>query len=179
VPWFLSRSCLQRSRRRPDNAKLGGMERSYAAENARELERLKALVSALSDQGLGSMVNEYWTVAGVLGHMAFWDGCAMFLARKLQRDGALTPSDTETEDVDWINDSTRPLIHAIPPRQAAEVSLRIAKETDELVASLSPELVAKIDANSPLNLVRADHRGEHLDEIEAALAARDATRRPT
>jgi hypothetical protein len=57
--------------------------------------------------------------------------------------------------------------------------LRIAEETDELVASLSPELVAKIDANSPLNLVRAEHRGEHLDEIEAALAGRDAARRPT
>jgi hypothetical protein len=155
------------------------MERSYAADNARELERLKALVSRLSDQELGSMVNEYWTVAGVLGHMAFWDGCALFLAGKLQRDGALKPSDAEPEDVDWINDSTRPLIHAILPRQAAEVAVRIAEETDELIASLSPELVAKIDDNSPLNLVRADHRGEHLDEIEAALACRDTTRRPT
>jgi hypothetical protein len=63
--------------------------------------------------------------------------------------------------------------------QAAEVALRIAEETDELVASLSPELVAKVDANSPLNPVRAHHRGERLDEIEATLAARDATRRPT
>jgi hypothetical protein len=155
------------------------MERSDIADNARELARLRALVARLSDQELGSMVNDYWTVAGVLGHMAFWDGCALFLAGKLQRDGALAPSDSEPEDVDWINDSTRPLIHAIPPRQAAEVALRIAEETDELVASLSPELVAKIDANSPLNPVRAHHRGEHLDEIEAALAGRDAARRQT
>ena len=170
---------LDGRRVRADNAKLGGMERSYTVDNARELERLRALVSKLSDQDLGSMVNEYWTVAGVLGHIAFWDGRALFLAGRLQRDGAFTQSDTEPENVDWINDSTRPLIHAIPPRRAAEVSLRIAEETDELVASLSPELVAKIDANSPLNPVRADHRGEHLDEIEAALAGRDATRRPT
>ena len=81
--------------------------------------------------------------------------------------------------MDWINDSTRPLIHAIPPRQAAEAALRIAEETDELIASLSPELVAKLDADSPLNPARAGHRGEHLDEIEAALAGRDAKRRPT
>src|ERR1700675_2197027 len=155
------------------------MERSYAVDNARELERLRALVSKLSDEDLGSMVNEYWTVAGVLGHVAFWDGCALFLAGKLQLEGALTPSDTEPENVDWINDSTRPLIHAIPPRQAAKVALRIAEETDELGASLCLELVAKIDATSPLNPVRADHRGEHLDEIEAALAGRDAARRPT
>ena len=151
------------------------MESSYAMDNARELERLRALISKLSDQDLGSMVNEDWTVAGVLGHMAFWDGCALFLAGKLQRDGAFTPSDTESASVDWINDSTRPLIHAIPPRQAAEVALRIAEETDQLIASLSPELVANLDANSPLNPVRAHHRGEHLDEIEAALAGRNAT----
>ena len=155
------------------------MERSYAADNARELERLRALVSRLSDQDLGSMVNEHWTVAGVLGHLAFWDGRALFLAGKLQRDRALTQSDSEPENVDWINDSTRPLIHAIHPRQAAEVAVRIATETDELVASLSPELIAMIGADSPLSLVRADHRGEHLDEIEAALAGRDPTRRPT
>jgi hypothetical protein len=109
------------------------MERSYTAENARELERLRALVSKLSDHDLGSMVNEHWTVAGVLCHLAFWDGRALFFAGKLQRDGALTP-ETEPENVDWINDSTRPLIHAIAPRQAAEVALRIAEETDELMA---------------------------------------------
>jgi hypothetical protein len=152
------------------------MERSYIADNARELERMRALISKLSDQDLGSMVNEHWTVAGVLCHVAFWDGCAMFFAGKLQREGALTPE--ELESVDWINDSTRPLIHAIAPRQAAEVALRIAEETDQLVASLSPELVATLDEDSPLNLVRAEHRGEHLDEIEAALAGRDATIRP-
>ena len=107
------------------------MERSYAADNARELERLRALVSKLSDQDLGSMVNEYWTVAGVLGHMAFWDGRALFLAGKLQRDEAFTPSDAEAENVDWINDSTRPLIHAIPPRQAAEVAFDAPEDGEE------------------------------------------------
>jgi hypothetical protein len=155
------------------------MERSYTADNARELARLRALVSRLNDRELGSMVNEYWTVAGVLGHMAFWDGRALFFAGKLQRGEPFTPADSEPEDVDWINDSTRPLIHAITPRQAAKVALRIAEETDELIASLSPEIVAKLDDNSPLNPVRAHHRGEHLDEIEAALDGRDATRRPT
>jgi hypothetical protein len=48
----------------------------------------------------------------------------------------------------------------------------VADETDRAVASLSPELVATIDDNTPLNPLRADHRGEHLDEIEAALSAR-------
>ena len=137
------------------------------AKNERELVRMRALVSRLSDGQLGAMVNEYWSVAGVLGHIAFWDGCALYLARKLQRRETLTAS--ESEDVDWINDSSRPLIHAIAPRTLAELAVRIAEETDELVASLPDELLAGLDDTSPLNPVRAHHRGEHLDEIEAAI----------
>jgi hypothetical protein len=148
------------------------VDRSFVAANARELERMRALVSRLSDRQLGEMVNEYWSVAGVLGHMAFWDGRALYLARKLQRGEPLQASENEPEDVDWINDSSRPLIHAIAPRAVAELAVSIAEETDELVASLRNELLAALDETSPLNPVRANHRGEHLDEIEAAIRPR-------
>jgi len=133
---------------------------------------MRAIVAKLDDRGLNRLVNESWTVAGVLGHIAFWDGRALFLAQKLSRGEPFSSSDQEPEDVDWINDASRPLIHAIPARQAADLALRLAEETDQLVASLPPELLAKTwpsDAHSPLNASRADHRGEHLDEIEAAL----------
>jgi hypothetical protein len=144
------------------------VDRSFVAANARELARLKALVARLSNKQLAAMVNEYWSVAGILGHIAFWDGRALFLAGKLQRGEPFTASDDEPEDVDWINDSSRPLIHAIPPRALAELAVSIAEETDQLVASLSDELVAGLGETSPLNPVRAHHRGEHLDEIEAS-----------
>lgn len=142
------------------------------AANARELERMRALVSRLSDRQLGEMVNEHWSVAGVLGHIAFWDGSALYLAGKLQRGEPFRASENENEDVDWINDSSRPLIHAIAPRALAELAVSIAVETDELVASLSDELLAGLYETSPLNPVRADHRGEHLDEIEVAIRPR-------
>ena len=148
------------------------VDRSFVAANARELARMRALVSRLSDRQLGAMVNEYWSVAGVLGHIAFWDGRALFLAGKLQRGEPFTASDNEPEEVDWINDSSRPLIHAIAPRALAELAVGIAEETDELVASLPDELLAGVDETSPLNPVRANHRGEHLDEIEAAIRSR-------
>lgn len=147
----------------------GGMDRSFVEENSGELKRLKAIVSRLTDDQLSTMVNEYWSVAGVLGHMAFWDGRALFLAGKLVRGEPFTVSDDEPENVDWINDSTRPLIHAVPPRAMAELAVAIAEETDQLVASMSPEIVSKLDERSPLNPVRAHHRREHLDEIETAL----------
>ena len=133
---------------------------------------MRALVLRLSDRQLRAMVNEYWSVAGVLGHIAFWDGRALYFAGKLQRREPLTASENEPEDVDWINDSSRPLIHAIAPRALAELAVTIAEETDEFVASLPDELLAGLDETSPLNPVRADHRGEHLDEIEAAIRPR-------
>jgi hypothetical protein len=148
------------------------VDRSFVAANARELERMRALVSRLSDRQLGEMVNEYWSVAGVLGHIAFWDGRALYLVGKLQRGEPFRASENEPEDVDWINDSSRRLIHAIAPRALAELAVSIAVETDELVASLSDELLAGLYETSPLNPVRADHRGEHLDEIEAAIRPR-------
>jgi hypothetical protein len=147
------------------------VDRSFVAANGRELARMRALVSRLSDPQLGAMVNEYWSVAGVLGHIAFWDGRALYFAGKLQRGEPVTRSENE-EDVDWINDSSRPLIHAIAPRALAELAVSIAEETDELLASLPDELLAGLDETSPLNPVRASHRGDHLDEIEAAIRPR-------
>ena len=144
----------------------------FVNRNRIELERLRALVTRLSDAQLGAPVNESWTVAGVLAHTAFWDGRARFLAGKLSRREPFTPSDDEPEDVDWINDAMRPLLHAIPHRQAARLALAIAEATDARMAELPPDLVARtwpMDETSPLNPRRSLHRGEHLDEIEAAL----------
>jgi hypothetical protein len=144
-------------------------DRSYVERNTRELERMRALVARLSDDDLEQAVNEHWTVAAVLGHMAFWDGRQNALAGKLERGVPFTSSDDEPEDVDWINDAARPLIHAIAPREAGDLALRIAEETDARVAALPPERMWPQDPESPLNPLRASHRGEHLDEIEAAL----------
>jgi hypothetical protein len=117
-------------------------------------------------------VNGHWTVAGVMGHLAFWDARALALADKVERSVPFSPSDAEPDDVDWINDATRPLIQAIPPRQAAELAIRLAEETDRRVASLDSARFWPNDPTSPLNPLRAGHRGEHLDEIEAALRTR-------
>ena len=145
------------------------VDRSYVDRNTTERDRMRALVERLSDDQLRSFVNEYWTVAGVLGHIAFWDGRALALAGKVERGEPFSPSDDEPEDVDWINDASRPLIHAIEPREAATLALAIAEETDRRVADIPPERMRPVDPDSPLNPARADHRGEHLDDIERAL----------
>jgi hypothetical protein len=158
-------------------------DRSYVDENTRERERLRSLVERLDEDELRAPVNEHWTVAAVLGHIAFWDARVLALSDKAERGVPFSPSDAEPEDVDWINDASRPLIHAIPPLEVAQLALRIAEETDARVATLPPDRLWPSDPDSPLYAVRASHRGEHLDEVEAALRVRpgptggDAARR--
>jgi hypothetical protein len=146
-------------------------DRPYVAANTRQRERLRALVERLDDDALKTPVNEYWTVAGVLGHIAYWDIRVLVLAEKIGRGEPWTPGDAEPEG-DWLNDSTRPLIHAIAPREAAQLALRTAEETDALVAKLPFDRMWPGDPDSPINAARSEHRGEHLDEIEAALRDR-------
>jgi hypothetical protein len=146
-------------------------DRSYVDANTKQRERLRALVNRLDDNALTAPVNEYWTVAGVLGHIAYWDIRVLILAEKIHRDEPWVPGDAEPEG-DWLNDSTRPLIHAIAPREAAQLALRIAEQTDALVATLPLDRMYPRDPNSPIFAGRGEHRGEHLDEIEAALRAR-------
>ncbi|MDP9280803.1 MAG: DinB family protein [Chloroflexota bacterium] len=132
---------------------------------------MRALVERLDDDALAIPVNEYWTVAGVLGHIAYWDIRVLVLAEKIDRGEPWAPGDAEPEG-DWLNDTTRPLIQAIAPREAAQLALRIAEQTDARVAELPLDRLFPRDPGSPIYAVRADHRREHLDEIEAALGAR-------
>ena len=144
-------------------------DRSYIDENTRERERLRALVERLDEDELRSPVNPHWTVAGVFGHIAFWDARVLALADKLERGTPFSPSDAEPEDVDWINDASRELIHAIPPLEVARLALRTAEETDARVATLPVDRLWPNDPESPLYALRASHRGEHLDDVEEAL----------
>lgn len=145
---------------------------SYVERNHRERERLRALVGRLGDDDLTRTVDGSWTIAAVLGHVAFWDARQLYLVRKLERGAAFEPGEAEPEPPDWINDSTRRLIEALTPRAAADLALRLAEEIDAKIAALPPELSARTwpaDPKSLVNPLRAAHRGEHLDEIEAAL----------
>src|SRR6476646_8134025 len=104
-------------------------DRSYVDANTRERERMRALVDDLNDDALIAPVNEYWTVAGVLGHIAYWDIRVLVLAEKIGRGEPWAPDDAEPEG-DWLNDSICSLMHARPPREAAELALRVAEQTD-------------------------------------------------
>lgn len=142
---------------------------AYLERNTHERERLRDLVARLTDDDLRRLVTDSWTVADMLGHIAFWDAWALSLAEKLEVAVPFEPADDGPEDVNPINAAARALVGALPPRQVAELALRLAEETDRRVATLDPQRLWPEDPACPLNPLRASHRAEHLDQIEAAL----------
>lgn len=146
------------------------VDRSYVAENDKERERLRVLVRRLGDQDLARPVGAGWTVAGVLAHVAFWDQRIVVLLDEWERRGASwTPPPEDAREVDWINDAAKPLCLALPPRGAAELALSVAETADRRVAAASDAIVEANARAGALNLWRAEHRREHLDEIERML----------
>ena len=81
-------------------------------DNASENAHLRKLVDQLSDADLRLPMQAGWTVAAVLGHMAFWDQRAITLIAKWQKEG-VGPSAVDT---DVVNEATRP---PVPGHRAA------------------------------------------------------------
>ena len=147
------------------------VDRSYVGENDAQRERLRALVRRLTDQELGRPMSAGWTIAGVLGHLAFWDQRVLVLLERWERAGpSAVPPVLDHAAVDWINDAAKPLLLALLPRRAADLAVSIAEAVDRKVKALPDEFVVRnVAAGTPVNLLRAEHRREHLDEIERTL----------
>jgi len=149
-------------------------DRSFVDANRESLERLRAMVDGLSDDALRSPANEYWSVAGVLAHMAWWDARIVVFAAKARGREPWLSSDEEP-DGDWFNDMTRLVIEGLAPhapRAAAHLAVRLAERADAVVADLPRDRMSPLDESSPIYELRADHRNEHLDELGAVLGQR-------
>jgi uncharacterized damage-inducible protein DinB len=152
-------------------------DRTYIALNDAARSRLRALVARLSDADLARPMPTGWTVASVLAHLAFWDQRILALLDRWEQSPSTVPRAINEADVDWVNDATKPLLLAMPPRRAAELTVATAEAVDARVAALPDSLLARNEAaGGPLLMTRAVHRGEHLDEIEHVLGGSTAAR---
>jgi mycothiol maleylpyruvate isomerase-like protein len=138
--------------------------------DAPSLARLEALVRSLNDADLARPLDDGWTIAGILGHLALWDRRAAYLVQ-LWQSGQRRPSAADAiGDVHSVNEAAKPQWLALAPRAAAEEVLAAARAADGALDNASPELIQQIvAAGPPISLARSDHRNEHLDEIEQAL----------
>jgi hypothetical protein len=142
-----------------------GLDRSFIELNRASTGRIRALVKRLTDEEMLHPVGAHWTVAIALAHLAFWDRRTMYVLDMTERDGKLFIPEIDI----FVNDLSLPLWAAIPPRAAARLALENAEGVDKRLEDFPPVLLEEIYTYNKRWVVRALHRGEHLDEVDAAL----------
>ena len=141
------------------------IDKSFAALNRASTDRLRNLAARLTDADLRHPVGVDWTVAVALAHLAFWDRRVSLILDRSQRDGKLF-----TPEIDVVaNDTLLPFLAAMPGREAARLALESAEALDHYLEAFQPALLEALYSVNQGWVVRALHRGEHLDDIEAAL----------
>lgn len=141
------------------------LDRSFVERNRASTNRIREMVARLSDEEMQHPVGEHWTVAIVMAHLAFWDRRVLYVLDKTERDGKLFIPEIGI----FVNDLSLPLWAAIPPREAARIAIGTAETLDKRLETFPSALLEEIHAYNVRWVERARHRGEHLDEADAAL----------
>jgi hypothetical protein len=141
------------------------LDRSYIQQNRASTDRIRALAAGLSDEDMQHRVGEHWTVAIALAHLAFWDRRVMYVLDMTEHDGKVFIPEIDI----FVNDLSLPLWAAIPPRAATRIAIETAEALDKRLEVYPPALLEEIYNTNQRWVVRALHRNEHLDEVDAAL----------
>jgi hypothetical protein len=143
------------------------LNRSFIERNRSSTNRIRALAARLSDEEMLHPVGEHWTVAIALAHLAFWDRRVMYVLDKTGQDGKLFIPEIDI----FVNDLSLPLWAAIPPRQAARICIETAEMLDKRLEEFPQTWIDEIYTYNKRWIERSLHRGEHLDEVDAALGS--------
>ena len=128
---------------------------------------MEALASRLSDADLAADLGGGWTAAVALGHLAFWD---RRIAYVLTRWGDGGEPHVELDD-DVVNNALEEMLKAVKPREAARLCIESAKAANAAIAATPDHIAAELIAEGHSYLLsRHNHRTEHIEQIERALA---------
>lgn len=141
------------------------LDPTYNEQNRASTERIRALITRLSDEEMQTKVGEHWTVAIALAHLAWWDRRVMYVLDMTEKDNKLFIPEIDI----FVNDLSLPLWAVIPPRDAARICIETSETLDKRLEAYSRELLEEIYNYNKRLVVRALHRNEHLNEVDAAL----------
>ena len=141
------------------------LDPSYKELNRASTERIKNLAASLTDEEMQTRVGKHWTVSIALAHLAWWDRRVMYVLDMTAKDGKLFIPEIDV----FVNDLSLPLWAAIPPREAARIAIETAEYLDQQLEGYPPLLLEEIYNYNKRWVIRALHRNEHLDEVDAAL----------
>ena len=141
------------------------LDKSFIELTRASTERIRKLATSLSNEQMQTKVGEHWTVSIALAHLAFWDRRVMYVLDMTEKDGKLLIPEIDI----FVNDLSLPLWAAIPAREAARIAIETSVTLDARLEGYSPKLLEEIYKYNKRWVVRALHRNEHLDDVDAAL----------
>jgi hypothetical protein len=141
------------------------IDRAFVELNRASTKRIRALAARLSDAEMRHPVGEHWTVAITFAHLAFWDRRVLDVLDRTEGAGKLMAPEVDIA----VNDLSLPLWAALPPREAARLAVEAAEAVDHRLEHFPAVLLDEVYGRYRRWVVRALHRNEHLDEVEAAL----------
>jgi hypothetical protein len=141
--------------------------KDHNARNRAARERLDALIARVGERDVA--LDDGWTAAALLAHLAFWDRLATARLQRHLREGEppiLAPDGV----TDLTNAAGMRQWKETPPRAAGAQAREAAAEIDRLIETLPTEKLDGLKAlDRPFLIDRSQHRKEHLDQIERAL----------
>jgi hypothetical protein len=142
--------------------------KDHNARNRAARERLDGVISRLGARDVP--VDDDWNAAALLAHLAFWDRLAAARLERHLREGE--PPVFATDAVtDLTNAAGMRQWKETPPRVAGTQAREAAAEIDRLIETLPSDKLEGLKALGRSFLIdRSNHRKEHLDQIERALA---------
>jgi hypothetical protein len=145
------------------------VDRTYVERNDATRERLQALARSLDETTLQRQLNDDWTIAATLAHIAFWEQACLVRWQAAEAGGSLDDMPDAVAEV--INQASSPAWRALPGQTAVALLIRATDEVDAAIAALPDDLVRRAQAEgNDYMLDRSGHRNEHAEEIERVLA---------
>lgn len=142
------------------------IDNSIIEANDEVTARLEALANRLSDADLTRDLGGGWHVSVAFAHLAFWDRRVEYVLTRWKDEGI---PHVELDD-DVINSALEYQLVALEPRTAVRLCIEAAKAANAAIAA-TPDHIARqlIDEDHAYLLNRSGHRGEHIEQVEAAL----------
>lgn len=165
-------------------------DRSFVQRNAASRRRLAAIVGRLTSEELVRPTEPSeegsWTLAQVLGHLAFWDlsvEARLLMSKEAAEGGGVLEFASIPDEVtEGINRPLAALLGAWTDRigiDAGVQAVAAAESLDSLLLEVVDRLPAALTTPTARLANRWIHREPHLAAIEAALAGSPAAGRPT
>ena len=154
-------------------------DHSFQRHNDESREHLVRLVETLTPGQLEIDLGEGWTVASALGHMGFWDRwqAARWTEMLAGTWTAETGSILAAEEL--ANEALHPYWAGVSDAMIPGLAIEAATNLDALIARAPDALVDQLEGTSVAFLLhRHNHRNDHLDQIERALAVRRPSAAP-